>query len=233
MISLRPRLRAAASLVRGGGVLADIGTDHAYLPVWLLQNGVIESAVAADIVAGPLANAKRTAERCGLQHAIDLRLSNGLMNICPEEVDEIVICGMGGTLIAEILTSAPWVKNERLHFVLQPMSHAQDVRRYLSLNGFQIEKELFAADAGRVYLTLSAAFTGAPARTEPGEWYFGELPPAGECALRFTRRQLEWVSTRLNAIKAANRCFEEQAELTRVLQYYKEHAGNNESTGCL
>ena len=115
--NLTPRLKAAASLVRGGGILADIGTDHGYLPIYLVETGKISKAIAADIGKMPLENARKSVELNGLSDKISLRLSDGLRSFSPDDADEFVFAGMGGTLIAEKLAETDWIKNEKYHFV--------------------------------------------------------------------------------------------------------------------
>ena len=117
--NLSNRLKAAASLVRGGGILADIGTDHGYVPVYLVKNGIVKSAIAADINKMPLENAAKAVRESGLCDKIQLRLSDGLKNLKEGEADEFFIAGMGGTLISEILSSSIWVKNSVYHFVFE------------------------------------------------------------------------------------------------------------------
>ena len=106
-IALQHRLRLLAEMTPPGGRLADIGTDHGYLPVWLLQEGRIPSAIAADVGAEPLEHARRTAEEYETQ-GLDFRLCDGLSGIEPEETDTVVIAGMGGETIRDILRAAPW-----------------------------------------------------------------------------------------------------------------------------
>ena len=102
-IQLTPRLRAVANMVPAGARLADVGTDHAYLPACLLQEGVLQRAVVSDLRRGPLDRARATAERYSLTERMDFRLCDGLSGIDPDEVDAIVIAGMGGETIAAIL----------------------------------------------------------------------------------------------------------------------------------
>ena len=220
MIPVGTRLKAVASFVRGGGVLADIGTDHAYLPVFLVQKGIVPYVIASDIGEGPLANAKRTVEAYGLSDRIELRLSNGLMGYAPNEVGEIIMCGMGGNLIAEILIAAPWVKTDQMHLVLQPMTHAEDVRRYLCENGFAIEKERCVKEGGRAYLLISALWQNAANVYEPGFYFFGQtLNQTGEADV-ITKKQYTRVHSRFLALQKAGRNEEEQAMLSKVLEYY-------------
>ena len=121
-MELTPRLRSVAQLVPQGAKFADIGTDHAYLPVWLLQRGIITKALACDLRQGPLDRARATAEKYGLTEQMDFRLCDGLAGVRPGEADTIAIAGMGGETIAAILSAAPWTWREDCLLLLQPMS---------------------------------------------------------------------------------------------------------------
>ena len=171
-ITLSPRLAATASLVVGGGNIADIGTDHAYLPAHLILINKIPSAIAADIRRSPLENARDTSIRYKIENKLDMRLSDGLKEIKPEEVDEIVFAGMGGTLIAEKLRECPWAKDGKHHFIFQPQSRANELREFLYSNGFTINKELAVSERDRCYIALDAYYTG-----EVKEYTLSELLP--------------------------------------------------------
>ena len=120
MSILKPhgRLSLCADYVREGSRLADIGTDHGYLPIALCQSGKIPSALACDINPLPLRSAEENIARFGLSKKIQTRLSDGLKEVSPDEADDVVIAGMGGELIRDILTAAPWVKDGEKHLVL-------------------------------------------------------------------------------------------------------------------
>ena len=152
------RLLTAASLVRKGTKAADIGTDHAYLPIYLIKNNISSKVLACDLRKGPLDNARENIIKAGCENKIELRLSDGLDCVKSDEVDDIIICGMGGTLIADILSRADWLKNSHYNLVLQPQSHADDLRRYLFENGFEIFKEIPVTDDGRDYIIINSAF---------------------------------------------------------------------------
>lgn len=175
MIELDKRLSMTASLVNKNRRLADIGTDHAYLPCYLAEKNIISEAVAADIAEGPLKNAKKTVRKFGLSDKIDCRLSDGLSNLKPQECEEIVIAGMGGNLIADILANTPWIKNSDIHLILQPMTHSEDVRFFLCRNGFTIDTETAIEDKEKVYIAISAYYTGENCNTDPFFKYFGKL----------------------------------------------------------
>ena len=156
------RLRTAAELVRQGAVFADIGTDHAYLPVFLCENGRVGRAVAADIGEGPLSVAKAHIASHGLSHRIRTHLADGLTGLDGEGLTDIAICGMGGEMIVHILSSAAFVCDGRIRLILQPMTHAADVRYYLAREGFVITEERLALAAGKYYFCFAASFTGEP-----------------------------------------------------------------------
>ncbi len=137
-----------------GGPLADIGTDHGYLPAHLVQSGVIPSAIAGDILPGPLEAARATVSEAGLGDRIELRLGSGLKILTPGEVLTATICGMGGPLIGEILSAGPLEGIRRL--VLQPMGGEERLREWLAENGWKLVAEQLEEDAGRVYVIMAA-----------------------------------------------------------------------------
>lgn len=183
-LELTPRLRLLADWVPQGARLADIGTDHAYLPVWLILHGQISSAIAADLRKGPLARAGETAASYGV--SLDLRLGNGLEKVRPEECDTVVIAGMGGENIAAILAAAPWTAEGRHTLLLQPQTKAEELRRSLMENGFVIRREALVLDRGILYpvmevvegemrLSLGELWGGAKLLSDPlGERYIIE-----------------------------------------------------------
>ena len=130
-LALQPRLQAIAGLVAAGTRLVDVGTDHGYLPVYLLQEGVIPAAIATDIGQAPLDHARRTAAAYGLSKRLSFRLCDGLAAVSPEEVDTVVIAGMGGETIAAILDAVPWAGEKDL--LLQPMTRAELLRPWLAV----------------------------------------------------------------------------------------------------
>ena len=195
-MNLNKRLSAVMSMVRENSRAADIGSDHAHLPVVLIQSGRCPSVIATDIIEGPVASAKRTVERTGLADRIDVRLGDGLAPVQPDEVDDILIAGMGGENIVGILRAAPWLKNKKYHLVLQPQSRPEVLREYLLTNGFDIETECSVTDHGHHYLVLSARYTNVTAVTDVYTYYVGKLTPQND------RAYLEWQLRRLT--KKAN-----------------------------
>lgn len=150
-MKLTNRLQTAADLVPLCESMADIGTDHGYLPIALVQAKRVERAIACDVNAGPLARAKEDVISSGLSRQIDLRLGGGLAPLAKGEVDGVTICGMGGLLMRDILL-ADMEKAQALSWlVLQPQGHVAELRRFLSTHPFCIEKEVLSMDGGQLY----------------------------------------------------------------------------------
>lgn len=167
-LQLQPRLQHLANLIPQGVRLADIGTDHGYLPVWLIQQGRIDRAIAADIAQEPLAHAKRTAEEYDTEN-IHFRLCSGLDGIGPEEVDYIVIAGMGGDTIVSILSAAPWTKNG-VKLLLQPMTKVEMLRSWLADNGYCFTAESLVWDKEYLYPVMEVAGGARKKLTAAEEW---------------------------------------------------------------
>ncbi len=191
-VMLDLRLRIAAELVRTGSRVADIGTDHAFLPVALVSEGTCPAAIASDIRVGPADNARRNVQAAGLAQAIDVRLGAGLHTVSPDEVDDIVIAGMGGETIAEILSEAPWVRHPRYRLILQPMTRAEKLRAYLFTAGFVIREERIAQVGRHWYTVLCAEYSGEVTPADEALCFVGRVPPQeGTGYLRTVERRLE------------------------------------------
>ena len=155
-LELSPRLQLLADWVPQGARLADVGTDHAYLPVWLTLHGRVTSAIASDLRKGPLERARETGRTYGAE-GIDYRLGDGLAFICPEEADTIVIAGMGGENIASILAAAPWTADGQHTLLLSPHTKAEELRLFLMDHGYAIRREALVYDRGTIYPCMEAA----------------------------------------------------------------------------
>ena len=217
IINLTSRLLAAASLVKGGGILADIGTDHGYLPIHLIQSGKIEKAIAADIGKMPLENARKSVAQYGLADKIELRLSDGLNSFMENEVNEIVFAGMGGTLIAEKLKETPWIKSNKLHFVFQPQSRAEDLREFLYSNGFEIGEEIATHEGDRFYIAFDAFYTGEISSFTVADCFLGKLPKTKDAKI-YIEKQVNRLQKRYDATKEIGK---EDTELFGTIQKLK------------
>ena len=183
-----------------GSLVADIGTDHAFLAIALRKTGTAKHVIACDINKGPLANAAENVNKTKTD-GITLRLSDGLANIKPNEVDVIVAAGMGGDVIASIISRAEWLKDSAKSLILQPMSSADALHEYLYNNGFEIVRENAVFDGGAKLL-------------------IGELKPDdGDAEYDVARRQLERVSACAESLKAVER---KQKEYRKMLEATKE-----------
>lgn len=160
-MKLSKRLATIAALVPPGSRLADIGTDHAYLPVYLVTEGVVPFAVAGEVHQGPFRVAGEALARVGLTDKISLRFGDGLAVLAPGEVDTVVIAGMGGPTIVDILTARPEVTAALTRLVLQPMQAAGVVRRWLAGNGWRLVAETLVEEDGRLYEIIAAEQGGA------------------------------------------------------------------------
>lgn len=174
-MELTPRLRAIANQIPQGARLADVGTDHGHLPVWLLLNGQIDRAIAADLRAGPLNRARETAQQYGQMERVSFRLCDGLADVEPDEVDTVVIAGMGGETIAAILQAAPWTRKDKL-LLLQPMTGAPKLREWLQTNGYAILDEKISREGKKLYSIWTVRGGAMPPMT-PAELWAGKNRP--------------------------------------------------------
>ncbi len=156
--ALGARLSSVAELVRQGAVFADIGTDHAHLPIFLLKEGIAKRAVCSDINKGPLDSARRNSEESGLTDKMEFILTDGAAALSGKGITDYAICGMGGELIADIIEAAPHLKNKDTRLILQPMTKQSILRRYLFKNGFSTVTESYSSEGERHYVTMVAEY---------------------------------------------------------------------------
>lgn len=195
MLNLSERMLMAAKMVRKGNAVADIGTDHAYLPAWLVLNGISPSALACDVRKGPLENAKKTVEYYNISDKITLRLSDGFDEIEPFEAQDFIMCGMGGTLMEELVSRAHWLRDKSKRIIVQPQSHAEDIRRYFVESGFEILFEDACTDGGKLYCAMAAEYTGIKQEKSVSYIYSGRL---SECRKPEAKKYLENILSRLS-----------------------------------
>ena len=204
-LRLQPRLQCIADCVPHGARLADVGTDHGYLPAALLQQGCIAQAIASDVNIAPLARAKSTAAEYGVAERMDFRLCVGLDGVAQNEADTVVIAGMGGETIAAILRAAAWDWRGKT-LLLQPMTKAELLRRWLTAHGFRIASERLVRDKGTIYAVIEAA-AGEGAPLSSAEAWCGvglqRDPLYGEYA-RDRAKKLERASLGLRQAKELN-----------------------------
>lgn len=151
MIKLSKRMEAVSSMVTPGHILADIGTDHGYVPIALVQTKKIPGAIAMDVNKGPLQRAREHIAECSLEDYIQTRLSDGVKELEAGEADTILIAGMGGELVVRILSEGKEVCRNAKELVLQPQSELEKVRRYLREENYKIIDEDMIIEDGKYY----------------------------------------------------------------------------------
>lgn len=183
-IRLDERLLAVSNFVRQGSIAADVGTDHAFLPVYLVQNRICKRVIACDINRLPLESAKRTVGRYSLECNIELRLSDGLQAINKGECSDIIIAGMGAELISEIINRCEWIRNRKINLILNPMTKPELLRRFLYANGFDILAETAVVSQAKHYTIINAVFDGKKSEPSLSEIWFGKLTDKNDAASR-------------------------------------------------
>ena len=172
-MELSNRLYAVAGLVTEGASVADVGTDHGYIPIYLVKHQIASKALALDINEGPLQRARFHIIGHGLKDQIETRLSDGLSKVRPGEVDTMIAAGMGGNLIIRILSEGRSVVDTLSSCILQPQSEPEKVRRYLGENGLMIEDEDMVEEDGKFY-PMMRVIHGTPEPCEDYEYVYGK-----------------------------------------------------------
>ncbi len=177
LFQLDSRLKLCADFVRDGSKLADIGTDHAYLPVWLCRIGKCPCAIAADINPEPLKHGLKTIQNYGMEELVHTRLSDGLNEIRSDEADDIVIAGMGGELIADIISRCSFSKDKSKRFILQPMTKSELLIKWLCDSGYEIIRQDCCTAAKKCYTVLLVQYSGKISEKDEIYYYLAELSP--------------------------------------------------------
>lgn len=154
MIEISKRLEMIASCTDRGKTVADVGTDHAYLPIYLIQNNLAEHVIAMDVNKGPLEKAEKNIRAAGVSHGIELRMSDGLSKLAKDEADVITISGMGGRLMERILTDGRSRISSKTKLILSPQSELMHFREYLLRNGFVTDDEKMLKEDGKYYVII-------------------------------------------------------------------------------
>ncbi len=164
---LSSRLLTCSSFINPGDRVADIGCDHGYLGIYLLQQGIARSVIAADVNQQPLDSALRNARKYGIAENISFFLSDGVRNI-PRDFDTMVCAGMGADTMISILEAAPWLKADRYRLILQCQSRRPELRKYLYENGFSIVAEDLAQDGKFIYPVMEVVYLPSQPLTPGG-----------------------------------------------------------------
>ena len=204
--ALNARLLSAAELVRQDATFADIGTDHAYLPLFLLDEGRIGYAYCCDINEGPLNSARKNAEERGRAGQMSFILTDGATVLKDRGITDYAVCGMGGELIADIIERAPHLKDGGVHLILQPMTRQEKLRVYLASSGFRIISESYSFDAGKHYVCLLAVYDGKCREISELESIVGSVNSdylGRESRLAYLNTKLKSLETAINGKREA------------------------------
>lgn len=214
---ITPRLKMVANLVPGCDTVADVGTDHGYLPIYLVNRGICKRSIAADINEGPLGAARRNIAQTRVKDNIETVLSDGLKNI--PGADCVTICGMGGELIARILEHR---KEGMVHFVLQPQRSYDVLRRYLAEKGFEIKKEAVSREGDKMYCAFYAIYTGKGYTITEKEALLGkkELHSDENLYSKYVEYRRKEIEKALKSMEKAHVKGERYDELKRLLEIY-------------
>ncbi len=190
-MELSARLQAVADLITPGGRVADIGTDHGFIPVYMLEAQRAVSAIAMDVNKGPLQRAQQTIALHNMEEKIETRLSNGMQHLAPGEADSAVIAGMGGALTITILEQSPETVDSLQELILQPQSEIGKVRSWLYAHGWQIAAENMIFEDGKYYPMMRAVH-GKAQMPDTAELLYGPMLLADRHPV--LRRYLDWES---------------------------------------
>lgn len=197
---LSKRLKLIASLVPIGARVCDIGADHGYLSIELIKSGIASSVIATDINEKPLNHAKENIEKSGL--SIELRLCDGLAGISPNEVDTVIIAGMGGEVIAGIIDRGEKVTKNASLILLQPTTSPEVLREFLYKNGYEIIKEEPLFENGKLYSVMVCRFSGIITDFEPQTCFVGKLSPKSADGRLYIEKQYKRCVSCANALKS-------------------------------
>lgn len=203
--NLTPRLKMIASLVPKCKSLCDIGTDHAYVAIYLAKKGIAEKIIAADIKKGPLAQAEKNIRAFEVSDKIETRLSNGFSEIAENEVECCIIAGMGGETIAQILENEKGCK----YFVLQMQSAHRELREYLVTHGYIIEKEEVCREGNKMYTALLAVRGEGKKLSETemeiGPYLIGNTPPLFYDYVRYRLYEIDSILNKMGENPSSRR----------------------------
>lgn len=219
------RLKEIAGMVTGGNVVCDVGTDHAYLAIYLIKNGTVPRVIAMDVAKGPLSKAECNIKAQGLCDRIETRLSDGVDKLMSGEAQTVIMAGMGGILICDLLARGREVLSAADELILSPHTDAELVRRYLCENGYCIKEEKMLLEEGKFYIIIRAVHGEAEPLTECEYRYGKQLLQSRSSILReYLQREqlkLEKLSGSLQGIFTEN-AVKRRKELMEEIQYIKE-----------
>lgn len=216
MITIDNRLKVCADMVSGNGIVCDVGTDHAYLPAYLIENNICDYVIASDINEGPLKFAQQTIIKYHIEDKIRLLKSDGLKNIPSENVSDVVIAGMGGETIAEIISGTQWLKSG-VNLVLQPMTRAGYLRKWLYNNGFEIAEEKAVIQDRFIYTAIRAFYSGYKFNIGKVTEIAGRINIETDAGMKYCQNQLSKINNIAMGLSKAGKT-EDSQEYQRIAE---------------
>ena len=216
------RLQAIAEMVSTGGCVADVGCDHAYTSIYMIEKKLASRVIAMDVKTGPLERAKAHVREYHQQDVIDVRLSDGLAALSPGEVDTILISGMGGALMARLLSDYPNITQSVKELVLQPQSELPKFRQHIHKLGFYLDDEEMIVDEGKIYTIIRAKFGHEQTPYTNEEYLFGRILMRKKSPVWVKFMQVETEKTRkLLDILGQGNTIEQQKRIMELRNYEK------------
>ena len=221
------RLQTLAALVPNGARACDIGTDHAFLPILLRKTETAESVIATDIREKPLANARKNIRLSGVS-GVETRLCDGLSGIRKEEVDTVIIAGIGGEVITGILSKCEWLCLPPAPLlILQPTTSPEILRRFLCEHGFSVLEEIPLEENDKVYSVFSCRFLNETAKKDSLFYYIGRISPTTPAGKRYIQKQYHRLFTCAEALEKIPERKAEYLDYRRLCEQMKEQLTEN------
>lgn len=178
MLKLQNRLKKIKSYIRENSAVYDVGTDHALIPAALVLEGHLGRITASDVAQGPISRAKENLASFGIEDSVNLQVADGLSGIELEDTSDIIIAGMGGELVRDIIDSKPDLRRGSKRLILQAMTKRELLNDYLAENGFAVTDGGYVSDSenGKVYCVVVAEFNGVPYELTAAQRLLGALP---------------------------------------------------------
>lgn len=224
MFELSKRLNLIASFIKEGSAVCDVGTDHGYLPAFLYLSGKCKSVTATDINQKPLDTARKNLERLGAD-GVKLILCDGLSKVGKSNADTVVIAGMGGEVISGIIDRAEFLRDNSVTLILQPTTSAENLRVYLSENGFRVEKERAICENGKIYSVMVVRFCDTPYTLDNAGRLIGLLKADSDESRKYIEKQYRIITKRAEDIKNIAQKQSEYKTLTETSLQLKQILG--------
>lgn len=230
MPELSRRLKVISGLIKTGGSVCDVGTDHGYLSAFLFLSGNFTSVTATDLREKPLLNAKKNLKELNAE-GVRLVLCDGLGKVKREEADNVVIAGMGGEIISDIISKTDFLKDETVNLILQPTTSAKDLRIFLGLSGFEVIKETAVSENGKLYSVMQVRFSGNRRKLSDYELYIGKLDLSDETAKKYALKQLKILKKLVLDTEGIKECEEKNLKAKKIISEIENAIGeeNHES----